>query len=126
MFVLLLEQFEPVKYSRVAVGSFRNRVYRKSKKISPKSDLNQRLRLYLVTFLKDCCVICVKNSIQKTGSKNRTTPKRDPSQKRGRRMGRRKVRTALLVASVRWAAIANSPSPQPILSHTNNKNKGTC
>ena len=39
VFFLCLERFKPMKYSKNAVGSFKNRVYKKSEKIDPRSDL---------------------------------------------------------------------------------------
>ncbi len=40
VFFLCLERFEPVKYSKNAVGSFKNTMYRKSKKINPRLDFS--------------------------------------------------------------------------------------
>ena len=51
-FSCCLEQCEPVKCSKNAVGSFKNTMYRKSEKINPMLDFNLILRAFLAPALK--------------------------------------------------------------------------
>jgi hypothetical protein len=68
-----LEQCEPVKYSKNAVGSFKNTMYRKSKKINPRLDFSWIFTLFLVTFLKIFAFFYEKKSVMKIIEKKMAT-----------------------------------------------------
>ena len=60
-----LEQCKPVACGTNAVGSFETTMYRKSKKINPRSDLNQSLTLFVYSSLQTSALFEWRRAFQK-------------------------------------------------------------